>query len=288
MSRKLIGLVGLLGFIAAPGAAWAAQLNSWDLSGSTSAGVGVRCDNQSFCFYQAAGGYQIKVSAYSSSSANTNNGSAVANSNLTTAKDPSGKLTAATLSDQGSSGLGIKHSMASDAGEGTSPEHGADNNGRYDVFVLEAIGANAANFDWGSITLGWAQEFDYGGANGAFRDRGATADLSFFAGNGNGTDFTNICLSTCVNGGTTITSAGFTSLGNVVSNAVKDVAVDVSGTQNGRFLVVSGALNLGGDSRFDAFKLKTVTGVPEPGAIALLGIGLLAFGVGRRSRTKQA
>jgi hypothetical protein len=286
MSRILIGLVGMLGCVAVSGSAWAAQLNSWDFSGNTVGGV--RCNNQSYCIYEAAGGYQIKVSAYSTSLANTNNGSSITNLNHHNAKDPAGKLTVATLSDQGTSGLGIKHSMTGDTGEGTSPEHAADNNGRYDAFVLEAIGANADIFDWGSITLGWAQEFDYGtsGTNG-LRSIGNRADLSFFAGNGNGTDFTNICLSTCTNGGTSITSAGFSSLGTV-ADVTANTAKNVPGSQNGRFLVVSGALNLGGDGDFDAFKLKSMTGVPEPGAIALLGIGLVALGAGRRSRAVRA
>jgi len=261
--------LGLVGLLATGTSAQAAQVQTWNFGGNTVDGN--RCNNTFSCIFKSASGYEIKVSAYATSQANSGTGGTT----------PAGTLISATLTDQ-SAGLGINNKQTGDGSEGADPEHAADNNQRYDVFVLEALGSGAANFDWQSLGISWAKEWTYSGSTVV--NRGATADIDFFVGNGDGTSFTSMCLSTCPDSGTKkITDAGFKYIdGN--NNQTTGSPIDVLGSDKGRYLVVSGALNLGGDGFFDAFKLSGATGVPEPHSIALLGLGFLAMVGLRRKR----
>ena len=170
-----------------------------------------------------------------------------------------------------------------------SPEHAADNENYYDAFVFEALSGTPSKFDWESIGIGWAQEYSR-------TTTGTTpsADIQFFVGDkgnkvGGGTDFSTLCLTGCATASNNIsdTSSGFKTIGPLDNQAGVVTVPGTSAQTTGRYMVVSGALNLGGSSAlFDAFKLNSVSGyVPEPHSLALLGLGAFAmFGFGRQRR----
>lgn len=68
-------------------------------------------------------------------------------------------IEAATIGNYGSSGLGITNADAglasgADTGEGTTPEHAIDNNGRYDALVLDFGAGNLFNLT--AFKNGWS------------------------------------------------------------------------------------------------------------------------------------
>lgn len=287
MNRRFCALSGL-GLLIWGGSTAAAPLETWQFNSTTfSAAAKTDCGGTVNCRleYTLTSGAKIAVHAYSTSGANT---ALTTSSTLGTAN---GTFIAAELTNQNGSGLGIKNAT-SDQFEGDTPEHAADNEGRYDLFVFEALSGNPNKFDWESIGIGWAQEFTRNTDN-TVNNLGAKADIQFFVGNkGNvsgGTDFTTMCFSGC-GASTSITdsSSGFKAFAHLDDRVAGSVTVPGTGTETkGRYMVVSGALNLGGSSAlFDAFKLNSVSGyVPEPHSLALLGLGAFAmFGFGRQRR----
>lgn len=272
MSRRLILLLaGLLGpYGIAQGAQWDLMSTPTSTSNCTTvSGASLACGKMVF----TVNGYAMSVRAFTTNA--NNNGTS-----------PAGKLAASTLVQWSGGGLGIQNTLENPVESG-QPEHAADNKDRYDVFVFEALGASNDKFDWQSVALGWAQEWNAAVTPNTY----AQADIQFYVGNGNGangaTNFTNMCLVGCANNSENITANNFTKFDPILDVAQGATAnVNDSGTK-GRYLVVSGALDLGGGSGlYDAFKLTSVKGVPEPNALALLSMGMLAM-VGLRRRRSR-
>jgi hypothetical protein len=186
-----------------------------------------------------------------------------------------------------SGGFGISNTVYGDGNEGNQPEHAIDNNQIYDMLVFELP---SSGFDLEAFRLGWATEaYDSTVTN--------EADIqAYFGGNnlGAGYNFANACFTGCTNTAATGTTAakgdlaylGFTDLNPLITagtgggtNVPINTDVTISGTQSGRYLVLSGAL--GGTN--DAFKVSMLQAsagsgtAPEPGTLALLALGLFGL-----------
>lgn len=288
--KRICGLLIGAGLFASVGFASAATLSSWTLDYNAATKSSCNGGTVADCklVFTSSTGAKIAVYAYS-----TNAHNAALLSNPAVAGIAQGTLTAASLSNQGTSGLGIKNAMAGDTNETTSPEHAADNENYYDAFVFEALSGTPSKFDWESIGIGWAQEYARTSTM-SLTNTSSSADIQFFVGDkgnkaGGGTDFSTLCLTGCATASNNISdvSSGFKTIGHLDNQTGAVTVPGTSAQTTGRYMVVSGALNLGGSSAlFDAFKLNSVSGyVPEPHSLALLGLGALAmFGFGRQRR----
>lgn len=171
-------------------------------------------------------------------------------------------LQAQTLSLYGG-GVGITNlDSGSDAGEGASPEHAVDNNGRYEMVLLSFSQAVKLT----AVKAGWAS--------------GTDSDITVMAYNGPGTG------SGSLNGNTWAGIAGaWTSIGNYANVGTNTTAVNAGNTSSSYWLI--GAynnllINSGWSTGNDYVKLASVTTtsggqVPLPGTLALLGLGLLGM-----------
>ncbi len=287
--KRICGLMIGAGLLASVGSASAATLSSWtlDYNAATRSNCGLVADCK--MVFTSSTGAKIAVYAYSTNTLNA----ALPSPNNTIAGVAQGTFTAASLTNQSTSGLGIRNAMPLDTNETTSPEHAADNETYYDAFVFEALSGTPSKFDWESIGIGWAREYARTSTGGQ-TNTSSSADIQFFVGDksnkaGGGTDFSALCLTGCTTASNNISdaSSGFKTIGHLDNQSGTVAVPGTSAQSTGRYMVVSGALNLGGSSAlFDAFKLKSVTGyVPEPSALALLGLGaFVMFGFGRQRR----
>ena len=196
-----------------------------------------------------------------------------------------GNLIEAYVNPDGSSGLGV-----SSLGEASDPKNPGtnedarliDNRDGVEVLVFDS---KSANFDWNTLDLGFIKtgsgvddtpsvQYWTGNGTGALGNTSSTQDQIDLA-------FKSLCLTSGTNGYscTTLAASNFTKHPQL--NNLTTAPQTLASNAQGRYLVVSGALDASyASTGFDKFKIKTV---PVPHTLALFGIGVLAM-VGFRRR----
>ena len=171
----------------------------------------------------------------------------------------------------GTEGFGINNKQGVDAGEASFPEWGVDNKDLYDLLVFELP---KAGMTLEKLSLGWAE---------------AGSDISvFFGGNGlgSGYNFSNTCFTGCTTG-SSLSALGFTQVNH--SNVAVNTELTPGNPNTGRYVAISGSLVTSpGDDKFKVNMIKASGGVPTPGTLALLGLGLVGMGSLRRRQAVTA
>lgn len=157
---------------------------------------------------------------------------------------------------------------------GNVPQHAIDNSGEDDILVVDF---GSTGWDVNSFSLGYTCSINSLGTG-----CNTTTSVTVRAWIG-GTAPTNFSA----NGATGVPSpGGFTSLTLSNDPATGNVTMTDSASTTGRYLVITGSLT----GSTDAFKVSkivattptTIQGVPSPGSLPLLGLGLLALTLVRR------
>lgn len=155
----------------------------------------------------------------------------------------------------GSNGLGV-YALGS-----TSESHTVDNGGSYVDSVVLDFGKSVTMDE---LSIGW---------------KGTDADITVFAWNGSAPSSVSSDPESLTGGWTMVAQ---------IANAAEDTSITFTSTASSSYWLVAA---LGGDSSVDSFKLLSVAGftgssgggsTPEPGSIALLGLGALGLLAARR------
>lgn len=185
-----------------------------------------------------------------------------------------------------SGGLGVKNADYTgtnvDANEGVSPEHATDNNERVDSLLFSFTGATNG-IVLSSISTGWVQT-DSDMSVWAFTGSGAPASLAgkSYGALGAGWVLIGNYAGTSSTGARTINAGGVQSSYWLIGayNSTSGSAACTGGTCTGGddyFKVLSLSGNLGTPN-------TPPNGVPEPGILALLSLGMLGMASVRRRR----
>lgn len=260
-----------------------ATLYTWNTTGSTS---GTTAGN---ALTFTSGGQTITATAYETSGSFAPNGILIGTGTIagyttaTSAADATGINTVVTSAWQKAvisnytGGIGVSLAPNDPA---TTPQHAIDNNGAVDAVVFDAGAGKVA--DWSSFMLGWSQ---------------VDSDVQAWVGNKAAStgDFTGVCFVAGCSSGNSLANLGFTGTAEISNVPLGTAENPNPNNLTGRYLIISGDLGLNGiTTGNDFFKISSISAtaglrvLPEPGSIALLGLGLAALGFSRRRAQLRA